>query len=74
MSRNCTAIDAEWKKAMKEESMIWPQLVDPKGFESAIAKAYNIMGIPFSLLIDKDGNIVDANLRGAALEVALEKL
>lgn len=63
--------DAQWKKAMTEEKMTWSQLNDPHGFEGEIAKAYNILGIPFAILVDPNGRIVDFNMRGAKLDAAL---
>lgn len=63
--------DAHWRKAMKEEGMTWDQLNDPKGFEGDISKAYNILGIPFAILLDSEGRIVDFNMRGAKLDAAL---
>ena len=66
--------DASWKKAMKEEWMIWTQLVDYKGFEGEISKAYNIFGIPHSLILDEEGRIMKVGLRGAFLDAYLEKM
>ena len=44
-------------KAIKEEQIPWISLVDYKAFKSEAARAYGIMGIPASFLIDKNGNI-----------------
>lgn len=63
--------DAHWRKAMKEENMTWDQLNDPNGFDGEISKAYNILGIPFAILLDSNGRIVDFNMRGAKLDAAL---
>jgi thiol-disulfide isomerase/thioredoxin len=64
--------ESDWKKAMKEEGMVWTQLNDPHGFEGEIAKAYNIFGIPQSLILDKDGRIMKVGLRGAFLDTYIE--
>lgn len=66
--------DAAWKKAMKEENMVWTQLNDPKGFEGEISKAYNILGIPYAILLDKEGNIFKFDMRGASLDAVLANL
>lgn len=66
--------DAAWKKAMKEEGMVWTQLVDYKGFDGEISKAYNIFGIPHSLILDEEGRIMKVGLRGAFLDAYLEKM
>ncbi|SKB67373.1 Thiol-disulfide isomerase or thioredoxin [Sphingobacterium nematocida] len=63
--------DAQWRKAMEEEKMTWTQLNDPNGFNGEITKAYNIQGIPFAILLDPEGRIVDFNMRGAKLDAAL---
>lgn len=63
--------ESRWKKAMEEEKMVWTQLNEPNGFDGEIAKAYNILGIPFAILLDPDGRIVDFNMRGAKLDAAL---
>ena len=59
------------KKAMQEEGMTWPQLNEPNGFGGEISQAYNILGIPFAILLDPEGRIVDFNMRGAKLDAAL---
>ena len=63
-----------WKKAMKEEGMVWPQLNDRGGFKGESVKAYNISGVPYCLLLDKEGKIIKVGLRGASLDAALEDI
>lgn len=63
---------ASWTNALNQQNMPWPQFADLNGFESDIAKAFKIKGIPFGLLIDKQGFVV-ANIRGAlALKLFLQ--
>lgn len=66
--------DKDWKQAMKEEKMVWTQLNDPKGFQGEISQAYNILGIPYALLLDKEGRIFKFGMRGATLDAALQEL
>ena len=63
-----------WKKAMKEEGMDWAQLNDAHGFEGEIAKAYNIFGIPQSLVLDREGRIMKVGLRGAFLDAYIDDM
>lgn len=63
---------ASWTNALNQQNMPWPQFADLNGFESDIAKTFKIKGIPFGLLIDKQGFVV-ANIRGAlALKLFLQ--
>lgn len=66
--------DADWRKAMGMEDMKWNQYNANGGFDSPLIKAYNITGIPYALLIDRDGKIVRTGMRGASLDWALEEL
>ena len=59
-----------WLKAIQELDLPWPQMSDLKGWDSAASTAYNIKGIPFTLLVTKDGTIVGRNIWG---EEGLEK-
>ena len=59
-----------WLKAIKDLALPWPQMSDLKGWDSAASTAYNIKGIPFTLLVTKDGTIVGRNIWG---EENLEK-
>ena len=63
-----------WLNAVAKHSMAWTQLSDLKGWESLAAKTYNVRAIPFTILFDPDGKIVDSNLRGEALSHKLEEL
>jgi len=58
---------------IKEKNMPWPQAYDGEGWGNAFAKKYGITSIPATFLIGKDGKIVETNLRGAALGVAVGK-
>ena len=49
-----------WTNAMDKQKMPWSQFVDLKGYDSDIAKSFELKGkgIPFGLLLDKKGAIV----------------
>ncbi len=64
-----------WLGAIKQDGLIWPNHgSELKGFSNQAAIDYGVRGIPFTCLVDAEGNIVATNLRGAALEAALEKI
>lgn len=58
--------EAAWRKAMKEEKMPWMQVQAPKAGKE-VMKLYQFSGIPYILVLDKEGRIVGKNLRGKAL-------
>jgi hypothetical protein len=45
-------------RTIKEKGMIWPQLVDAKGFKSDAAQAYRVEGTPTIFVLDRAGKIV----------------
>ncbi|MNL52364.1 thiol-disulfide oxidoreductase [compost metagenome] len=51
--------------------MPWVQLLNDK--ETGVNRLYEIKAIPANFLIDPQGKIIATNLRGHALEQALEK-
>ena len=64
---------AAWRKAMKEENMPWEQAQASKAGKD-VMKLYQFSGIPYILILDKDGKIVAKNLRGKALIDKLEEM
>lgn len=65
---------ADWVQAIKEDGLTWTHVSDLKYFESRAARDYNISGIPFSILLDKNGVIMAKNLRGFSLDQKLEEI
>ena len=64
-----------WIDAIKKDNLLWPfHMSDLGGWQSKTAAEYGVMFVPQAFLIDANGIIVARNLRGAALEVELEKL
>lgn len=55
-----------------ENGLAWPQYFDGKGWENEIAQRFGISSIPATFLVGKNGEIVASNLRGPALEQAIE--
>lgn len=65
---------AAWEKATKDLGITWPQMSDLKGWQSELSAPYAVRSIPHTVLLDKDGNIIEKDLRGAALLAKLEEL
>ncbi len=64
----------KWVKAIAEDNLTWKHVSDLQFWNSAAAKLYNVTSIPFTLLIDPDGKIVEKKLRGQALANKLESI
>ncbi len=63
-----------WTTASKQDLVGWPQVSDQLGFDSPMAKAYNVSALPVTFLLDREGRILAKNLRGEALTRKLEEL
>ncbi len=64
-----------WIEAIAQDGLIWPNHVsDLSRFDSPLVEAYQISGIPHTVLVDPKGKIVEIGLRGASLEQKLKEL
>lgn len=61
-----------WVEAIKKDGITWPQVSDLKYWDSDAAKLYGVQGIPYTVLLNKKGEIIGKGLRGAELEKAIE--
>lgn len=52
-----------WKKAMQEDGASWPQ-ARTEDVGKGVMELYQFSGIPFILVIDKNGNIYRKSVRG----------
>lgn len=64
----------DWVKAIEEDHLTWPQVVDANGWQSKVAKLYNVNSIPSNFLVDPNGKIVARNLRGSELKRTLSEI
>lgn len=66
-----------WKKALDEEQLPWGQLLDynsRKTPEKSAFRAYNLTGVPSSILLDEKGNILLLNARGGWLDATMQEI
>ncbi len=63
-----------WLNALKELNLPWIQLSDLKGWNCEGSKLYGVSGIPATVLFDRNGIIIDRDLRGNELQAKLEEL
>lgn len=65
----------DWLNAIEKDNLIWKNHVsDLKGWNSSVVPLYNISGIPFAVLLDREGRIIAKNLRGEELHNKLAEL
>jgi len=71
LDNNATA----WKQAIEKDGLIWPNHVsDLLQWDSPMPQLYGFNGIPHTVLVNKEGNIIGTGLRGAELEQKLKEL
>ena len=63
-----------WKTAVSNLGMDWTQLSDLKGWKSDAAAVYGVSAIPSNVLLDGEGTIVAADLRGDELLLRLKEI
>jgi len=63
-----------WIKAIETDNMNWHHVSNLKFWQEPIARQYNVRSIPATFLLDKNGKIIDKNLRGSALETKIAAL
>lgn len=63
-----------WEAAIQQDKLTWNHVSDLGFWNSPVVKTYNISGIPFTVLLDKEGKIIAKNLRGQQLEAKLAEL
>ncbi|MBC7862907.1 MAG: AhpC/TSA family protein [Bacteroidia bacterium] len=64
----------DWAKAIKTDELTWIHVCDFGAWQSDAVKAYDVTAIPFSVLINKEGRIVNKGLRGEQLEKQVKAL
>jgi thiol-disulfide isomerase/thioredoxin len=65
----------KWKEAIEKDQLSWTNHVsDLKGWKSSVVANFGIEGIPYTVLLNKDGKIIGKNLRGEKLEETLNEL
>jgi peroxiredoxin len=60
-----------WLAAIHKDGLTWTHVSDLKFWDNAVAKLYGIQAIPQNYLLDKDGKIIAANIRGDELDKKL---
>lgn len=64
----------EWKNALTNHQMTWPQMSDLLGWKSQAVSVFSFSGIPHTVLLNPSGKIVATGLRGAALTAKIGEL
>ncbi len=65
----------QWLAAIENDGLVWPYHVsDLKGWNSVGAALYQVRAIPANWLIDGEGVIIARNIKGEALQNALQSL
>lgn len=63
-----------WVEAIKSDGITWPQVSDLQFWNSEVVRLYSIEGIPYTVLLDREGRIIAKNLRGAELDKKLAEV
>ncbi len=63
-----------WTGAIEEDGLIWDHVSDLKRWETPLVDLYGVEKIPFTVLIDPSGKIVETELYGEQLLNKLDQI
>jgi len=63
-----------WIKAIEHDKLTWVQVSDIMHWNSPVVKIFNITAIPYNILIDSEGIIIEHNLSIAELNTKLNEI
>lgn len=66
--------EADWKKAVKDLGMTWPQACDFLVWQSPVSRKYNLSAVPYTVLINPEGKVEAIDLRGEELVKTVKAL
>jgi thiol-disulfide isomerase/thioredoxin len=64
----------DWQKAIAKDRITWLQVNDPRGWDAQTAIDWNIVQLPTSFLINKNGDVVIIDPEEKELEESVKKL
>ena len=67
-------VENRWKKAITKDQLPWINVSDVKGFDGKALKLYGIKSIPYTVLLDMEGIIVEKGLTGEELRTKLREI
>ncbi len=59
---------SQWTNATEKLGIKWPQMSDLKGWDNAAARTIGVRSIPYTIVVDSKGVILQKELRGSELE------
>jgi thiol-disulfide isomerase/thioredoxin len=63
-----------WVKAIQDDGLPWKHVSDLGFWNNAAAQEYGVSSIPYTVLVDRDGKILQKGLRAQQLESVLSEL
>ena len=65
---------AAWVKAIKDDGLPWKHVSDLGFWQNAAAQEYGVQSIPYTVLVDREGNIIEKGLRAHDLDAKLAEI
>lgn len=66
--------ETSWKEAVKRLDMTWIQVSDLQGWDNAAAQMFGVQSIPFTMIVNQKGELIDTGLRGEELEQRVSEI
>lgn len=63
----------KWLKAIEDDNLDWYNVNDFQGWKNSVAQNFGVKSIPYSILINPEGEIINKSLMGEELHEFLEK-
>lgn len=64
----------QWMRAIETDKLPWHHVSDLKGLGSVAIQLYDVQAIPMTVLLDREGRVLELHLRGDALADRLAEL